>query len=104
MRAWVMLSFAAACSVAPLPAQAQASTYRDGSGRTWTASPNRNGVVLRSRTGTIYLGRDCDAASPRLGRGRWEWANGGFLVRFRGATIGFPRQEIDAGNGLNCRS
>jgi hypothetical protein len=78
--------------------------FEDGDGRVWQASFNANGAVLRSRDATIYLGRRCDAYSARYGHGRWEWANGGFLVVFRGRQIGFPRQEIDAGQGRSCQS
>ncbi|HEY0117033.1 MAG TPA: hypothetical protein VGB54_15080 [Allosphingosinicella sp.] len=79
--------------------------YEDGDGQVWRASFNANGAVLRLRGATIYLGRGCDAYSPQYGRGRWEWANGGFLVVFRGGRrVGFPRQEIDAGQGGNCQS
>ena len=52
---------------------------------------------------TLYLGRDCDAFSKVLGRGVWTWANGGFGADFRDRKIWFPRQEIDANNGLNCQ-
>lgn len=78
--------------------------FEDGDGRVWRPSFNANGAVLRSRGATLYLGRRCDAYSPQYGRGRWEWANGGFLVVFRGRRIGFPRQEIDAGQGSACQS
>lgn len=63
------------------------------------------GAMTRVITGieTLYLGRDCDAYSKVLGSGSWSWANGGFLVQFPHHSIGFPRQEIDANNGLNCR-
>lgn len=101
MRALLIGSLAALAVAAPAIAAAQ--DYRDGNGRAWSGSRNRDGMVLRSRAGTIYLGRECDAYSARYGRGRWEWANGGFAVRFRSTSIRFPRQEIDAGQGLNCR-
>ena len=67
--------------------------YVDGDGATWRAAQNRHGAVLRGDDIVIYLGRSCDAVSPQLGRGRWGWANGGWLVAFPGRRIGFPRQE-----------
>jgi len=54
-------------------------------------------------TETLYLGRNCDAYSKVLGSGTWAWANGGFVVQFEDRAIRFPRQEIDANNGSNCK-
>jgi hypothetical protein len=85
----------------PQPASAQ---YVDGNGRAWQHAVNRNGMVLRSGPTVIYLGRNCDASSPRYGPGRWEWANGGFSVIFRGIRLAFSRQEVPARMGLGCRA
>jgi hypothetical protein len=50
-------------------------------------------VVLKSRTATIYLGKNCDAYSQQYGKGVWRWANGGVLVELEKEKIGFPRQQ-----------
>lgn len=94
--------------------------YISGEGHQYQYARNANGAVLTSlypvarftgtgaltqvETGieTLYLGRDCDAFAKVLGEGTWAWANGGFVVEFGGHRIGFPRQEIDAGQGLGC--
>jgi hypothetical protein len=99
MRA-ALLACAMAMSAAPAGAQ---DVLFDGR-EEYRVTLNGNGAVLRSRHLTIYLGRACDARSPQLGRGRWEWANGGILVRFRNRAIGFARQEIDADPDGRCRS
>lgn len=95
--------------------------YISQEGHQYRASLNPDGVALASLypvarfTGTgamtqviteietLYLGRDCDAFSKVLGRGVWTWANGGFGADFKDRKIWFPRQEIDANNGLNCQ-
>lgn len=102
-------------------AMAQGFTYVSGEGHQYRYERNENGAVLTSlypvarftgfgamtriETGTevLYLGRDCDAYSKVLGEGNWSWANGGFVVEFDNHRIGFPRQEIEAGQDLNCR-
>lgn len=48
---------------------------------------------------TLYLGKSCDASHKVLGKGKWCQANGGFSAEFeRGASIGFPRQELSCPN------
>lgn len=101
-------------------AVAQEIVYISGEGHQYRLSRNENGAVLQSlypvarftgsgaemqvETGseTLYLGRDCDAFSKVLGQGTWSWANGGFVIEFGSHRIGFPRQEIDAGQGAKC--
>jgi hypothetical protein len=78
---------------AALQSGRDAARYVDGGGKGWTLRENRHGAVLRRRGTEIYLGRACDARSPQLGRGRWGWANGGFLITFPRRHIGFPRQD-----------
>jgi hypothetical protein len=63
-------------------------------GRQWNAVANRHGAVLRSNGEIVYLGHSCDARSPTLGTGRWEFANGGFVIIMRRRAFGFPRQGI----------
>lgn len=112
---------AAVCLAVPAGAQTSADwTYISDEGHAYGFRQNDSGAVLTSiatvhrpeGTGAgfrfveeievIYLGRSCDAASPRLGQGTWAWANGGFVVEFPTRRIAFPRQEIDAGQGLGC--
>lgn len=45
----------------------------------------------------IYFGKSCDAYHTVFGKGKWCWANGGFLAEFPNHTFGFGRQE------LNCQ-
>lgn len=42
----------------------------------------------------IYFGKSCDAFHKLFGKGKWCWANGGFLAEFPGHTFGFGRQEL----------
>ena len=67
--------------------------YTDGSGVEYIMTKNKNGVVLKSRIATIYLGKNCDAYSPQYGKGTWGWANGGVIVELEKKRIGFPRQD-----------
>lgn len=98
----------------------EAFVYVSAEGHQYRYSKNQDGAVLDSLypvarftgsgaatqviTGieTLYLGRNCDAYSQVLGNGSWAWANWGFVVKFDRREIAFPRQEIDANNGLNC--
>lgn len=74
-------------------------------GTRWTATVNQHGAVLRSRGQVIYLGHACDAMSPTLGRGRWDWANGGFRIVIGRRNLGFARQAIDGlTRGTRCSS
>ncbi len=43
----------------------------------------------------LYLGKSCDAYSKLHGEGLWEWANGGFIVKFKNVEFGFGHQELD---------
>ena len=98
---------------------AQPLTYTSSSGHQYSHELNQNGAILTSvypvaRTfdrgaGTytinqievIYLGRSCDAYSEVPGHGTWSWANGGFVIDFPTHGLGFPRQDIEANNGVN---
>ncbi|MGB4812074.1 MAG: hypothetical protein WBP13_06290 [Methylophilaceae bacterium] len=76
--------------------------YIDSRGNQYTSAANANGVILKSSDIMIYLGKSCDASSPKYGKGTWSWANGGFVVEFNNASIGFPRQEIKIDNNGGC--
>jgi hypothetical protein len=67
--------------------------YVDGSGVGYTMAKNMNGMVLKSKIATLYLGKNCDAYSPKYGKGTWGWANGGVTVELEKKRIGFPRQD-----------
>lgn len=105
----------------PVPGSAQDDpVYVSDEGHQYRYTLNQDGAVLESLfpvarftgsgamtevitgTETLYLGRNCDAFSKVLGQGSWAWANSGFAVEFQTRRIAFPRQEIDAGNGLGC--
>jgi hypothetical protein len=42
----------------------------------------------------IYFGRSCDAFHKIFGKGKWCWANGGFVAEFPDHRFGFGRQEL----------
>ena len=77
-------------------AQAQNRTHVDGTGTRYSYSANDDGGVLTPMDGgaALYLGRSCDAYSPRHGTGTWGWAGGGFTVDFPDRQFGFARQEL----------
>lgn len=120
MRHHISIAVMAALLVRSSAAFAQSDwIYVSQEGHQYSASLNEDGAVMVSLypvarftgtgammqvitgTETLYLGRDCDAYSKVLGRG--TWANGGFVVQFEDRAIRFPRQEIDANNGSNCK-
>ena len=76
----------------------------DSAGKHWSARFNKRGAVLRSGQHTIHVMRDCSAVSTKFGKGRWEWANGGFLIVLASHEIGFPRQELGDDPPSHCRS
>lgn len=93
------LAAAVALGLAAMPAGAAQRDgrdrvrYVDSNGAAWTLYETVNGAMLRSRGIRIYFGRACRAFSPKLGHGRWNWANGGILFTFARRRIGFPRQD-----------
>lgn len=87
-------------STSPAAQQIQAMAPDTGAhtlpidGVTYALAVNESGAVLTSADGrTIYLGRSCDVQSDQFGRGRWEWSNAGFAIRFNGQDITFPRMD-----------
>lgn len=103
-----LLAAALALATTSLTAQAYVSD-----GTAYEASCNADGYVLTSKTPVdrkvgsetvpgiekIYFGKSCDAFHPLLGKGRWCWANGGFLAEFPGHSFGFARQELSCPEG-----
>ena len=82
---------------------AVAANYIDSEGRKYDSKAVANGMMLESGDLTIVLLKDCEASSTQYGKGSWAWANGGFIIKFTGASLGFPRQEIDLNNDHACR-
>lgn len=81
------------------------TTFTDSDNEDWQFTVNDKGGILKSSTSVIYIGKSCDANSPQLGDGTWEWANDGFRINFitSDVVVGFPRQEIHVGNGAKCQ-
>lgn len=44
-------------------------------GDSWSLKNNKHGIVLKSSSSTLYLGKDCDAISTKYGDGNWGWDN-----------------------------
>jgi hypothetical protein len=84
----LLLALAAAQSPSP-------QIVIDSDGTRWIATVNDHGAVLRAQRRVIYLGHSCDARSPTLGRGSWDYANGGFRILIGRRNLGFARQAID---------
>lgn len=103
-RVRTLLGLATIAMLALPPAAAQRgghaeATYAEGGGSGgWRGRENRHGAIVWRGAIRLYLGRDCDAWSQRYGRGRWGWANGGWLVVFPGRRFGFPRQDPPISN------
>ncbi len=111
-----------AFTMSSMQASAQSANYVSSFGDEYSLATNENGVVLRSiypkawfiENGAnshvekgydvIYLGKTCDAYHKVFGKGSWDWANGGFRVVFDKILFGFPRQELNAGIGMNCQN
>lgn len=77
--------------------------YQTTDGTEFETKFNKNGAVLKSKSSTLYLGKNCDVSSPEYGNGEWEWANAGFQVRFKDTKIVFGRhQELPIDNDEGC--
>lgn len=114
--------FTIALTVASTATSAEDWVFISSEGHQYQYVQNSDGAVLKSLypvarfhgtgamteviTGieTLYLGRNCDASSKVLGSGAWAWSNGGFVTKFDDHEIWFPKQEIDANNGLACEN
>ena len=48
----------------------------------------------QDRASSLYFSESCGAYHTKLGRGVWEWANGGFGADLEKGGIWFPRSEI----------
>ena len=104
-----------------MPVYAQSQEYHASNGQIFFAEKNENGAKLTSKypvsvyteagvastfeekLDVIYVGKSCDVYSARYGDGTWGWANGGFIIEFKNMNLGFPRQALDAGQGLGCQ-
>ena len=67
-------------------------TLVDGGDVVYTVKDSPAGKLLESVNTSIVLEGTCSASSPQHGKGKWSWANGGVLVEFEHASVGFPRQ------------
>lgn len=77
--------------------------YQTTDGTEFETKFNKHGAVLKSKSSTLYLGKNCDASSPEYGNGEWEWANAGFEVRFKNTKIVFGgHQELPIDNEIGC--
>ncbi len=56
-------------------------------GTPFKSSVNKHGAVLKSKSFTIYLGKDCDVSSPQFGKGTWEQNNNNFNITFSTGKI-----------------
>ena len=106
MKSLILIAVAGfAAGLCPPGPSGDPNHYRDENGREWHGIRLDDGLLLQTHGTNMLLRSDCRAESPAFGEGRWEWANGGFVVIFDGDyRIGFPRQEIDAGQGERCRA
>lgn len=110
-----------ALAIAGTPAAAQEG-FVSGFGDEYTLVANPDGMILSSvfpkawfidagadshverGTDVLFLGRSCDAFHRLWGKGRWGQGNAGFSVMFAdGRAYGFPRQELPAAEGVDCR-
>ncbi|MFQ6553184.1 hypothetical protein AAD018_012680 [Aestuariibius insulae] len=78
---------------------ASAFGYTSTEGREYGLNCNRNGYVLTPNqpvipSGTLYLGRSCDAFSDVLGEGEWVRGRAGFRIDFEDRAISFPQQAL----------
>lgn len=99
-------------------ATAQNQQYLATDGGLFAYKTNKYGAVLTSvepfdetqtddlavRPGeSLYLGRACDAFSPKFGDGVWNRTEGGFFVTFDDLRVAFPGQSIDLLPDDRCR-
>lgn len=74
------------------------STYVTTKGTEFKTIINKHGAVLKSKSFTIYLGKDCDVSSPQFGEGTWKRDKGGFYLTFNeGKNITFKNQRAPTG-------
>lgn len=57
---------------------------------------NQHGHILKSRSYTIYVGRDCDISSPQFGKGYWDTDEYGSNIYVGKKVISFDK-KIDTG-------
>ncbi len=108
--AMAIFALAAGMLVTPVSGLAQdAPTDYVGVNHVWVLSCNSHGYQLKSKYPlswydenfryqekrvTLYLGKTCDASTASFGKGKWCWANGGFVAELAKRRIGFARQEL----------
>jgi hypothetical protein len=68
-------------------------------------SRSNNQLTLTSKKTVIILTKDCKASSPQYGVGKWEWANGGYEIKFKNKEYIFGNyQEVSLDDIGLCRS
>jgi hypothetical protein len=105
----VKMTAIAACVIG---ASLSASRAYEADGIGYDVSCNADGYVLTSKQPVtrmvatpvdaepvlgiekIYFGKSCDAFHKLYGKGKWCWANGGFVAEFANHRFGFGRQEL----------
>jgi hypothetical protein len=78
-----------------------APVYTSDSGDRFVMECNASGYRM-THLGSgerLFLGRSCDAVSPRLGGGSWCAANGAMGVTVGSVSLWFPRQEPSCDGG-----
>ncbi len=48
-----------------------------------SSNPERVKSMKKVDKRVIFLGKSCDVLSDDYGKGRWEWVNGKFIIKFR---------------------
>lgn len=83
-------------SLEKLGHKSASNSMRSQSGEVYKAAYNKNGAVLKSsKSGVIYIGKDCDAFSKKDGKGTWGEMGNGFLVTLEKASVRFKDQKLN---------
>jgi hypothetical protein len=70
-----------------------------------SSNPERVKSMKKVDKRVIYLGKSCDVLSDDYGKGRWEWVNGEFIIKFKsGVNFYFIDQNpnIEATDKFGC--
>jgi hypothetical protein len=78
--------------------------HTSSDGENFSTDYNPRGAVMTSADTIIFLDSSCGAASSEYGSGTWEWSNGGFTIKLKKKTFGFPRQELEIDDHSKCQA
>ena len=97
----------------PQLAAAQTASVIGSNGMRYTMTENEHGFVLTSLyplarevaapgifeegLEVMYFGKTCDASSPVMGDGTWDFGNAGFGARLERARDGYPPIRFSVG-------